>query len=88
MIEKISKTKSWFFETIIKLTNLQQKSSRKKKRAQIKSEIKVERFLTGTAESQRITKEYQLCIKKSDHPEELDKFPETQKSMVEYICTN
>ena len=44
-IVKINKTKSWFFEKINKITNLQQDSSRNERRIKsIKLEMKKERL--------------------------------------------
>ena len=55
---KINKTKSWFFQKIKKLTNLQPDSSRKKKNQINKFRIEKGEVTTDNAEKQRIIRDY------------------------------
>ena len=80
-IIKINKTKSWFFKKI-KLTNLQQDSSRTKEKNQI-NKIRNEKgeVTINNAEIQRIIRDYyeQLYGNKIDN---LDEMADSQKSSI------
>ena len=77
-IVKINKTKSWFFQKIKKLTNLQPDSSRKKKNQINKFRIEKGEVTTDNAEKQRIIRDYykQLYGNKMGNLEEMDRFLE------------
>ena len=74
-IVKINKTKSWFFEKLKKLTDLQPDSSRKKEKNQI-NKIRKEKgeITTDNAEMQRVARDYceQLYGNKMDNVRETD----------------
>ena len=80
MIAKISKTKSWFSETINKIDKpLARLIKKKREKTQI-SRIRNEKgeVTTDTAEIQRLIKDYykQLNANKMDNLEKMDKFLE------------
>ena len=79
-IAKINKTKSWFFEKIIKIDKpLTRLIKKKRKKNQINKIInKNEEITTGNTEIQRIIKDcdQQLYTNKMDNLEEMDKFLE------------
>ena len=76
-IVKVNKTKSWFFEKLKKLTDLQPDSSRKKEKNQI-NKIRNGKgdVTTDNAETQRIIREYyeQLYGDKMENLEKTDRF--------------
>ena len=80
MIQKISESKSWFFENINKIENLLTRFIKKKReRTQIKKIRNEKGETTDTIEIQRILRKYyeQLYGNKQDNLDEVDKFLET-----------
>ena len=79
-IEKINKTKSWFFEKINKIDKPLARLIKKKRERMKINKIRNEKgeITTGTAEIQRIIRDYskQLNANKMDNLEEMDKFLE------------
>ena len=82
-IEKINKTKSWFFEKIHKIDKpLARLIKKKRERTQINKIRNVKGEVTmDTTEIQSILRDYykQLCGNKMDNLEEMDKFLEKYK---------
>ena len=70
-IEKIGKTKSWFFGNINKIDKPLAKLGKKKKKAQIKIRNERGYITTGATEIYRIIRDYyeQLNANKLDDPE-------------------
>ena len=73
-IEKINKTKSWFFEMNKINKSLARLIKEKKKPTKIRNEYR--EIIINTTEIQRIIREYveQLYTNKLDNKEEMDKF--------------
>ena len=80
-IEKINKTKSWFFEKVNKIDKpLARLTKKRRERTQINKIIAEKGEITvDTAEIQKTIKEYyeQLYANKFDNLEEMDNFLET-----------
>ena len=76
----MNKTKSWFFEKIIKIEKLLARLIKKKRQKNQINKIKNEQgeVTTDNAEIQRIMRDYyeQLYGNKMDHMEEMDRFLE------------
>ena len=79
-IVKMNNSKTWFFEKITELTNLQPDSSRKKREKNQIDKIRNEKgeVTTDNAEIQRTMRDYyeQLQGNKMDNLEEMDRFLE------------
>ena len=84
-IAKINKTKTWFFEKINNMDEPLARLIKKKKKTQINRirNLKGE-VTTDTAEIQRIMRDYyrQLYANKMDNLEEMDKFLEKHKLLL------
>ena len=86
-IEKINKTKSWFFEKIKTIDKPLARFIKKKREKTQFNRIRNEKgeVTTDTAEIQRIMRDYykKLYANKMANLKEMDKFLEKQKSNVE-----